>query len=184
MGLKEFAKRELTLAGLFDKDSSYGGMTAEAVMELIDLFSKQGHSGGSASQVIQVFSQLANFKPLTPITEEDSEWSNDIDSKTFQNSRCSALFKKNGKAYYLDAIIWRTPSGSTWSGRAYTREGKAVYSRQYVRFPFIPKSFYIDVDEIEDSKDSWTFIIKDEKQLEAVFNYYDEYKEEKVNESE
>jgi hypothetical protein len=42
-------------------------------------------------------------------------------------------------------------------------------------FPFTPKTFYIDVTEVEEPKDNWTFYIKNEKQLEKVFKYYDKY---------
>jgi len=35
--LVEHAKRELTLAGLFNKDSDYGGMMGDSVMELMEV---------------------------------------------------------------------------------------------------------------------------------------------------
>jgi len=36
--LIKHAKEELTRAGMFDKDSTYGGMLADAVMELLKVF--------------------------------------------------------------------------------------------------------------------------------------------------
>lgn len=36
MSLKDHAKRELALAGLFDKDSDYAGMIGHAVMKMIE----------------------------------------------------------------------------------------------------------------------------------------------------
>ena len=74
MGLIDHAKTELQIAGLFDKDSDYEGMLAESVMELIEVFSKQGHSGMSAPYVISIFEKLANYKPLIGITGKDEEW--------------------------------------------------------------------------------------------------------------
>ena len=56
MGLIEHAKTELEIAGLFDvKGGFYEGMTGKAVIELIEVFSKQGHSGMSAPLVANIF---------------------------------------------------------------------------------------------------------------------------------
>jgi hypothetical protein len=43
------AQYEIDLVGLSDQDSDYNGMIGDAVMQLIRLFSAQGHSGFSAS---------------------------------------------------------------------------------------------------------------------------------------
>jgi hypothetical protein len=64
MSLIEHAKMELQIAGAFDKDSDYQGAIGEAVMELIEVFSKQGHSGMSASYVAGLFHKLAKYEPL------------------------------------------------------------------------------------------------------------------------
>jgi hypothetical protein len=64
--LAEFAREELNKAGLFDKDSDYGGLVAHSVMELIERLSKQGHSGYSAHMVLDLFDKLSNHKIITP----------------------------------------------------------------------------------------------------------------------
>ena len=112
----DYAKDELKLAGLFDEDGDfYGGMIGEAVMELIEVFDKQGHSGMSAPMVINIFSTLAKYKPLTPI--EDDLW-NEVGVKVWQNKRLSALFKdETGRAHYLDAIVWEDKDGYCFTGR-------------------------------------------------------------------
>jgi hypothetical protein len=46
--------------GLFDEDSDYGGMLGEAVLELVKVFSKQGHSGFSAMLTKEMFYRLLN----------------------------------------------------------------------------------------------------------------------------
>ena len=43
MSTTSHAKFELELAGFFDEDSDYGGAIGEAVMELMEVFAKQGH---------------------------------------------------------------------------------------------------------------------------------------------
>ena len=42
--LAKHAEYELRKAGLFDKDSDYGGMLGKAVMDIVKVFAKQGHS--------------------------------------------------------------------------------------------------------------------------------------------
>ena len=167
--------KELILAGLFDKDSDYEGMLGEAVQELLDVFHKQGHSGFSAQRTAYLFYTLIKDGILTPLTGNDDEWS-DIsfadpnDKMTYQNNRKSDVFKygKEGRAYYLDAIIWKGEEpGDTFTGRV-----EGMQSRQYIKFPFYPKSFYIDV--VRDEQGNYT--IKDREQLIPVFEYYEEYK--------
>ena len=54
----EFFKRRLRELGAYDKDSDYEGMIGEAVEQLSDTFSKQGHSGMSAAVTMGLFNQL------------------------------------------------------------------------------------------------------------------------------
>ena len=94
----------------------------------------------------------------------------------FQNARCSALFKNSEeKSWYLDAITWETESGSRYSGRAIVLSvGETIRSNQYIKnFPFEPKTFVINVIEKEIAPDDWVFFVKDESQLEKVFEYYE-----------
>ena len=187
--LTQHAIDELKLAGLFDKDSDYDGMIGEAVLELIEVFAKQGHSGHSAPMVASIFQKLANYQTLTPLTGEDSEWNNvsGLTDNTFQNNRNGAVFKdgKDGRAHYIDAIIWRTEKGTTWCGGArlsspYQKAGtepQIVRSVQYIKaFPFTPKKFVIDVIEEEVAKDDWVFHVKNPDDLKAVWEVYDDYK--------
>lgn len=174
------AKRELELINAFsEKGDFYGGETGKAVMELIEMFSKQGHSGGSAPTVISLFSKLANFKPLTPVQGTDDEW-NEIGEDLYQNNRYSAVFKhkKDNICTYNDAIIKRCENGSTWSGPLYLTKEDAIKGENRIEvkiksFPFVPKTFYIDVIEEELKKDDWVMWVKNPKQLKEVYKYYD-----------
>lgn len=134
--LETFAKDELTRAGLFSKDSDYGGMLGDAVMKMIKVFADEGHSGYSASMAINVFERVARFEPLTPLTGEDDEW-NEVSEGSFQNRRCSHVFKdSDGRAYDIQGRVFREPSGSCYTNRD---------SRVYVTFPYVPKIEYVDV---------------------------------------
>jgi len=104
--IKEHAKRELELAGLFDKDSDYDGMVGKAVMELCKCFSGQGHSGFSANLVLDIFNKLGKYRTLSPITDDPNEWmeiSKEMSGKEslWQNKRDPSIFSENkGKTWY------------------------------------------------------------------------------------
>lgn len=184
MGIVERSKLELQMAGYFDEDSDYGGALGESVMELIGVFAKQGHSGMSASMVRELFTKLANYEPLLPITGKDEEWvdvTSFSDGQTFfQNIRNTALFKDGeGKVTTVYAIVKRSPDGTTWTGPFYpTREDainnvNRLNSTQEIKgFPFTPKTFYIDVLEEEIEKGNWISWCKYPSQLDEVWEYY------------
>ena len=98
--LVSHAERELKLAGLFDKDSDYGGMFGKSVLELVRAFAKQGHSGASAMRTLAIFDKVARFENLMPITSKIDEWM-DTGSGLYQCIRNPALFSEDGgKTYY------------------------------------------------------------------------------------
>ena len=104
----EHAERELGLAGMYDYKvdgdemlGDYNKMVADAVMELIEIFAKQGHSGFSAGMARELFNELANYKALTPLTDDPDEWNDvsdigGIDYLMWQNKRDSMNFSKDG----------------------------------------------------------------------------------------
>lgn len=103
--LTQYAKDELTRAGLFGKDSDYGGMLGTAALEIIEVFAKQGHSGLSASMVTQLVEKLMRFQPLTPLTYAPDEW-NDVSAESgtpmWQNRRKSTTFSTDGGKTHYD----------------------------------------------------------------------------------
>ena len=136
MYLIEFAKKEMDIA--WPESEEMQDMVKENVLELIKVFNEQGHSGFSAPYVLRVFDKLAHFKPLSPLTGEDSEWM-DAGNNMYQNIRCSAVFKegKDGDAYWLDGNIFRDQNGCT-----FTNQNSIVK----VVFPWVmPESNIVDV---------------------------------------
>jgi len=181
MSLTQHAKKELELAGYFKEDSDYGGMVGNAVMELIEVFAKQGHSGMSAGIVSTLFNKLAKYEPIISIMGTDDEWGepdNWGDGLIWQNKRFSALFKhEDGRITYNSAIVKRCPNGTTWTGPLYLTREDAINNVNKIQvevkgFPFVPKTFYIDVLEEEIKKDDWIMWVKDPSQLDEVFEYY------------
>ena len=135
--LVDHARTELEAAGLLSKESDYDGMIGEAVLELVEKFAEQGHSGMSASIVSNVFDKVARFLPLVPLTGANDEW-NEVGEGHFQNKRCSHVFKDaDGEAYDSQGRIFREPNGVTYMGMG---------SRVPVTFPYTPHSETVDVD--------------------------------------
>ena len=111
--LVDYAKEELERIGMIDSGEPYNDECAKAILDLIELFASQGHSGFTASYTVNVFKRLAMYKPLAPLTGEDSEW-NEIEPGLYQNKRYSAVFKENGKVYNNEGKIFTDDGGETW----------------------------------------------------------------------
>lgn len=106
MSLLEHAKFELAKAKFSTSEDEWDRLVAEAVLELIQKFSEQGHSGASASSTLAIFNILATYKTLTPISNDPNEWM-DISEymgkpDIWQNRRDSSLFSKDGGETYYD----------------------------------------------------------------------------------
>jgi len=130
--LVSHAKRELEAAGLFEEDSDYGGMLGDAVLELIEKFSDQDHSGFSAGIVTELFNKLSRYEPLGPLTGKPDEWQ-EVANKVYQNNRCSHVFAEgpNGEgAYDIDGRVFIEVDGVG----GFT----CVESKVPVTFPYSP----------------------------------------------
>jgi len=173
----------------------------DEILALVEKFGQSGQSGGSApftaGSISKAVKELCLQNPICPITGIDEEWNDcsDMGGDTpksrsmYQNNRASAIFKdgKDGRPYYLDAIIFQGQNGSAFTSNSVDMsDGRTIGSSQFIRLPFKPKSFYIDVIETEWHKNKetgeltkeegggwWTSIIKDEDQLKEVAEYYD-----------
>lgn len=126
-----FELRHMLLGGEMDREMAMN------VLQLIKVFSEQGHSGFSASYCISLVTKLMKYEPITDLTGEDDEWV-EVGPDLFQNRRMGGVFKQNGQAYFIDGKIWRTRSGACYTN---------FQSRVPVVFPCIPKSEYVDVEE-------------------------------------
>ncbi len=180
MSLNDFAKHELELAGyLSAKDDFYGGKTGEAVLELIEVFSKQEHSAMSADLVVNLFWKLANRKTLSPITGDNSEWQEVESVSSLQNKRCPGLWKnESGEVSYSAAIVFVEPNGISWRGAAWLSTDDSynnlvkISSTQKIKgFPFTPKTFTIEVEQVEIAEEI-TPVIKDKQKLQEALGYY------------
>ena len=143
--LVDYAKDELKRIGMIDSGEAYNDCVTKAILDLIEMFGSQGHSGFTASYTINAFSRLAMFKPLSPLTGEDDEW-NELRDGSFQNKRYSAVFKesKDSTAYNIEGKIFTDNNGETW----YTSGD----SRVNVTFPYVvpdkPERVYKNKEDI------------------------------------
>ena len=136
--LMKWADQELELAG-YKKDDAVEGPNKwlrESVMELLKVFSDQGHSGSSAPFTIQAFTRLASWKPLTPLTGEDDEWRS-TSRGSYQNKRFSEVFKDgDGQAYWFRGkVFWTWETND--NGEKYKSYFVNNHSRVDITFPFV-----------------------------------------------
>lgn len=146
--LVQHAKTEIRALGLDDGDPENQAMYFH-IMHMVKEFSKEGHSGFSASYAANILDKLFRFKPLCALTGADEEWT-EIDpdqfDPAFQNKRCSHVFKgRDGQAYDMDGKVFREPSGACYTSSE---------SRVFIEFPYTPKTEYVDVEEPEQDERS------------------------------
>lgn len=178
-----FAKKEFEILKKISKEKGEEFLVQEFEKEILAVckkFSRSGQSGGSApytaSAIAESIKRLSLFKPLTPLTGDDSEWE-DVSSlgctskKIFQNKRLSSVFKDEERADFSNAIVFQDEDGNRFTGSALLKDEK-IRSSQFIKeFPFTEKTFYVDV-YFDIKKDE--YCIEDELQLVEVFDYYDE----------
>ena len=133
--LMRHARRELQEAGWFSLDSDYGGLIGEAVMQMMEQFSSEGHSGCSADICLGLFQRLARYKLLVPINNpmESGEYMDHSDKSgytCYQSTRLSSLFSNDGGKNWHDI-----------DGPTFPRWIQLILRRPcpYVKFPYLPK---------------------------------------------
>ena len=119
----KFAKKELNILLKRSDNDEMQKLINDDILQIVKIFSQQGHSGFSASYAINLLTRLLGFKPLTPLTGEDGEWNlvgGLVGEEIYQNNRCSAVFKgvdkKTGKTRYTynDKYTISDNGGITW----------------------------------------------------------------------
>lgn len=146
------AWNEFKAAGWLDENGKFKDemqeMICNHVLKLLEVFSDEGHSGSSAPYAINLFSTLAKFEPIAPLTGEDWEWNNvseyggNDNGPLYQNKRCSHVFKDNNGAYDINGIVfweWYTNPETGKKSKSYFTSKE---SHVPVTFPYTPKIEY------------------------------------------
>lgn len=100
------------------------------LLAMVELFADVGHSGGSAAYSIGMLQRLLSYEPITPLTGADDEWVDHGDGLE-QNKRCGRVFRENGVAYDIDAVVYRERNGGGFTGWD---------SKRKVTFPYMPRT--------------------------------------------
>jgi hypothetical protein len=157
MAMLDWAKHELDLIGLRENSGDeMNDAMRKHIIHMVEEFAKEGHSGFSASYAIGILEKILKYEPLSPILGTDEEWS-DVsehnDRITYQNKRCSHVFKEgDGQAYDINGkVFWEwaeRPLDDDEEGYPGTRKFKSYYtsrdSRVYITFPYTPKVEYVE----------------------------------------
>ena len=136
MSLHDYAKRELDRLCPPDENGrkdELQELVDRHVLQIVDLFSGQGHSNTSAVYVLSILERVLRFHPLTPLTGDDDEWESSLDQEDDkqQNNRCFSVFRcnhDNSTAYDSEGKIFSSDGGRTFWG---TKE-----SRVPITFPY------------------------------------------------
>lgn len=164
MTLLEYAITELDYAGIYSESGDdIDDRVREAVLDLLNTLSKHNPSGSTVGVIVSLFSKLAKFEPLSPITGEDDEWmvvGEDQKKETiYQNVRCSHVFKngKDGKPYDINGRVFIDQDGCTFTRNYYEEGDEENSSTVYITFPYIPKTDYVKVFYNSENGD-WTIM--------------------------
>ena len=140
---EKHAREEFRAIGWMDENGNFKdemqGMICENVLQLLNVFSEQGHSGSSAAYALKMFERLVEFKCIVPLTGEDWEW-NDTGHDSYQNRRCSSVFKdkSTGECYDIDGkVFWEWQIGG-YDGKPYKSYYHGRGCNTPVTFPYSP----------------------------------------------
>lgn len=92
---KDWAKRNLELAGWLKEDGLYGSMVGEAVLKLIDTHFEEGHSGMSHQICINLFYKIMKGEALTQeMWDEKFEYYNNHPDSPEKNTWSQESFEE------------------------------------------------------------------------------------------
>ena len=146
MSLVDHAKAEFRAAGWCDENGKFNDemqhFMCDQVLELLTIFGEHGHSGSSAPYAIDLFTKLAKFEPIVPLTGEDWEWSDT--GHCYQNKRASHVFKDyDGVCYDINGHVFWEWCKSYDTGEPFKSYYTCRESRVPVTFPYTPKVEYV-----------------------------------------
>ena len=159
------------------------------IIKIVKVFSKQDHSGFSASYALNIIKRLLDWKPIQPLTGSDDEWNecgccNERDEMVLQNRRCPAVFKhinKNtgeSKSTYIDKYVISDNGGITWFTSRWMLDKLGL--SETIEFPFSvpegPEKIYIKYIEnvpLGETSDNFIDITDNPDEINKLRKVYD-----------
>ena len=160
MSYDSHALAEFRAAGWMDENGKYCNDIQEAIckdiLDLLALLADQGHSGFSVNYLLNNFDKLARFEPIVPLTGEDWEWDEiryaETDVTTYQNKRCTRVFKQedkfDGQAYDINGKVF-VEHYYDEDGEEQTSSYTNYESSTPITFPYTPKTEYVDLGFVD-----------------------------------
>jgi len=146
---EDHAWEEFQAAGWLSPEGEFKDELQEAIcrhlIKLLNVFAEEGHSGTTAPYVTELFSKLAVFKPIAPLTGEEWEWVDVAEQNggpLYQNKRCGHVFKDPNGAYDIEGIVWYELYNNGETGEKHRVYFTNHKSRVPVTFPYVPKTEY------------------------------------------
>lgn len=148
--LVEHAERELKLACPYQEEDAIGKddfneVLTKNVLELVQTFANQRHSGSTSEIVIGLLGELLHFKPLTPLTGDQEEWlevpSFNPEYRLFQNIRSSRVFTE---VYHTGRVVSFDVNGRGFLDSDGTLYWDSQRSRVEIAFPYMPSTEIVD----------------------------------------
>jgi hypothetical protein len=142
--LVDYAEHELEIIGMGASSTEENKAMHDHIIHMVKEFSKEGHSGFSASYALGILQKLLAYEPLTPLTGKDDEWfETDIgeDDMKWQNKRCFSVFKTaDGQTYDSAAVVYYAKGNRE---DTYTKGGQ----RTPITFPYVHTVTYVEDDK-------------------------------------
>jgi len=153
--------------GTDDIDIKFYKNMKESIFKLVKKFNEMGHSGSSqsffAARIVNLVKNTLNGKALSPFLNEDDFKFQEINDLLFQSTVQSDIFKDEKGIFFTNAIVWVGEDGS------FTGDRNGIRSSQYLKeYPFVPKTFYVDVKDLENGECE----IVGKEELEKALNYF------------
>lgn len=188
MNMSEWAKREVEIVKE-DKTGDeelckYADGCYDSALKAFLSLCEDGHSGMSIGFTLGILNRLVKGLPLSPIEGEDDEWKvveRGENNVSYQNKRCSALFKKirDGKTEYnfVDkTVVFYNGESTAWhNGHA----SKLVDELHPTTLPFMPKENRYKVycntyakSEKDNELREYTHLINPDGEREEINRYF------------
>ena len=146
-GLVDFANHELQLIldNCDEESRSLQTLINTNILNIVSLVASQGHTGFTASYLINTLNKLLRYQPLSSLTGNEEEWELvDENMGLYQNIRCPSVFRNiEGKAYNVEGKVFTEDNGHTWFT---CRDSRVDITFPY-NVPQYPESVFLKVTE-------------------------------------